>query len=51
MTNLLTDLAVREMTPLPLRIFPKMIKKIKHADLRASTQTNSIEIALKPPDS
>jgi len=50
-TNLLTDLVALEMTPLPLKIFLKMIRKIKHANLKAFTPTNSMEIAPKPQDS
>jgi len=50
MINLHVDLAALEMTHLLLKIFPKKIRKIKHADLRASIQTNSMETAPKPPD-
>jgi len=31
-TNLLADLAALEMTPFPLKIFLKMIRKKKHTD-------------------
>jgi len=50
-TNLLADLAALEMTLFPLKIFPKTIRKIKHANLKASTPTNSMEIVPKPQDS
>jgi len=50
-TNLLADLTALEMTPFPLKIFPKMIRKIKHADLKVFILTNSMEIAPKPQDS
>jgi len=50
-TNPLANLAALGMTPFLLKIFPKMIRKIKHADLKVSTLTNSMEIALKPQDS
>jgi len=49
-TNLLVNLAALETTPLPLKIFLKMIRKIKHADLKGFTPTNSMEIAPKPQD-
>jgi len=51
MTNLLADLAVLEITPLLLKTFSKMTRKIRHANLRVFTQTNSMEIAPKPQDS
>jgi len=49
-TNLPTDLVALEMTPFPLKIFLKMIRKIKHTDLKGFTLTSSMEIAPKPQD-
>jgi len=49
--NLLADLTAPEMTPSPLKIFPKTIRKIKHADSKVSTPTNSMGIAPKLQDS
>jgi len=37
--------------PFSLENLPKMIRKIKHTDLKVSTPTNSTEITLKPQDS
>jgi len=49
-TNLHADLAVLETIPSPLKTFLKMIRKTKHANSKAFTQTNSMEIACKPQD-
>jgi len=49
--NLHTDLAVLETIPSLLRTFLKMIRKTRHTDSKAFTQTNSMEIAYKPQDS
>jgi len=49
-TNLPADLAALETTPFPLKIFLKMTKKKKHANLKASIQINSMETAPRPLD-
>jgi len=50
-TNPLADLAALGMTPFLLKIFLKMIRKIKHVDLKVFTPISSMEIAPKPQDS
>jgi len=49
--NLLADLAAPEMIPFLSKIFQKMTRKIKHADLKEFTPTSSMEIAPKLQDS
>jgi len=46
--NLLTDLVALEMILSLLKIFLRMIRKKKHADLKVFTQTNTMEINPKP---
>jgi len=50
-TNPLVHRAALGMTLFLSKIFLKMIRKIRHADLKAFTLTNSMEIAPKPQDS
>jgi len=50
-TNPLANLAALGMTLFLLKIFLKMIRKIRHADLKVFTLTSSMEIAPKPQDS
>jgi len=50
-TNPLADLAALGMTLFLLKIFLKMIRKIRHADSKVFTPTSSMEITPKPQDS
>jgi len=51
-TNCLADHVVLEKTPFLLQTFLKIeIRKTRHIILKASTQTSTMEITLKPQDS
>ena len=50
-TNLLTDLTALETIPSPLKIFLKMIRKIRHTDSKVFTLISSMEITPKLQDS